>query len=301
MQALIKNFIQSERLPESFVAVAENYYLPLVEQVVAWHLGSRTSLGLALNGGQGTGKSTLARFMCVYLSEQYGLRTVVLSLDDLYKTKAERLELGTSVHPLLATRGVPGTHDLKIGMECARVCLGYEKKSTTIPRFEKETDDRAPRDQWNTVDSAFDVVILEGWCVSAVAESDPAMVIPINDLERVEDSKSIWRSYVNMMLREQYQAFFELFTKTVLLRAPSFESIVGWRKKQEHKLRKQLVTSGGLTEFSGLMSDAAIDRFVMHYERLTRWMLSEMPSRADACLYLNEKHGIDRLVVKKYD
>ena len=61
MQALIKNFIQSERLPESFVAVAENYYLPLVEQVVAWHLGARTSLGLALNGGQGTGKSTLAR------------------------------------------------------------------------------------------------------------------------------------------------------------------------------------------------------------------------------------------------
>jgi D-glycerate 3-kinase len=103
------------------------------------------------------------------------------------------------------------------------------------------------------------------------------------------------------MLREQYQAFFELFTKTVLLRAPSFESIVSWRKKQEHKLRNQLITSGGLAEFSGLMSDTAIDRFVMHYERLTRWMLSEMPYRADACLYLNEEHGIDRLVVKKYD
>ena len=76
------------------------------------------------------------------------------------------------------------------------------------------------------MDTAFDVVILEGWCVSAVAQTDSAIGIAINDLERYEDSKGIWRSYVNMMLREQYQTFFKLFTKTVLLRAPSFESIV---------------------------------------------------------------------------
>ena len=301
MLDLIKKFIQSERLPESFVDVVHNYYLPLVEQFVNWHLEAGTSLGVALNGGQGTGKSTLARFMCVYLSEKYGLRCIVLSLDDLYKTKAERIELGVSVHPLLVTRGVPGTHDLKIGMECARTCLGYEKESIAIPRFEKETDDRAPRDQWYTVDAPYDIVILEGWCVSAKAEADSAMDIPINDLELDEDPKGIWRSYVNTMLREQYQIFFELFSKTVLLRAPSFESIVGWRKKQEYKLREKLVSSGGLAGFTGLMSDSAIERFVMHYERLTRWMLSEMPSRADACLYLNEEHGVDRLVVKNND
>ena len=301
MHALIKNFIQSERLPASFVAVAQDYYLPLAEQVAGWHLEVDAPLGVAINGGQGTGKSTLARLMSVYLSEQYGLRTIVLPLDDFYKTKAERLELGLSVHPLLATRGVPGTHDLKIGMECARICLGYEKKSITIPRFEKETDDRAPHDRWYTVDAPFDIVILEGWCVSAKAEADSAMETPINDLELDEDSKGIWRSYVNTMLREQYQAFFKLFAKTVLLRAPSFESIVGWRKKQEYKLREKLLSSGGLAGFSGLMSDAAIERFVMHYERLTRWMLSEMPSRADACLYLNEEHGVDRLMVKNND
>ena len=301
MQALISNFIQSERLPASFIAVVQNYYLPLVEQVAGWHLEADAPLGVAINGGQGTGKSTLARFMSLYLFEQYGLRTIVLPLDDLYKTKAERLELAASVHPLFATRGVPGTHDLKIGIECAKVCLGYKKKSTAIPRFEKENDDRAPRNRWHAVDAAFDVVILEGWCVSAVAQTDSAIGIAINDLERYEDSKGIWRSYVNMMLREQYQTFFKLFTKTVLLRAPSFESIVSWRKKQERKLKEQLVTEGGLPDFSGLMSDTAIERFVMHYERLTRWMLSEMPNRADACLYLNKKHGIDRLVMKNYD
>ena len=63
MQVLISNFIQSERLPESFIAVVQNYYLPLVEQVAGWHLEADAPLGVAINGGQGTGKSTLARFM----------------------------------------------------------------------------------------------------------------------------------------------------------------------------------------------------------------------------------------------
>ena len=34
------------------------------------------------------------------------------------------------------------------------------------------------------------------------------------------------------------------------------------------------------------MSDAEIDRFVQFYERLTRFMLTEMQSRADAVIHL---------------
>lgn len=301
MQTLIQTFIQTERLPDSYADIAEKYYLPLAEQVASWQQKEGAPLGLALNGGQGTGKSTLAKFISIYLSERYGLRSFVLSLDDLYKTKAERAELGESVHPLFATRGVPGTHDLEIGTEVARACLGYEKTSITTPHFEKETDDRAPRNQWHTVETPLDVVILEGWCVSAIAEPESALKAPINDLEREADSDGTWRRYVNTMLSEHYQAFFGLFTKTVLLRAPSFESIVGWRTQQEHKLREQLEASGGLEGFSGLMSDAAIERFVMHYERLTRWMLTEMPKRADVCIYLNEEHGVDELVMQSND
>ena len=44
----------------------------------------------------------------------------MLSLDDLYLPKAERLRLARDVHPLLATRGVPGTHDVALGVECSR-------------------------------------------------------------------------------------------------------------------------------------------------------------------------------------
>ena len=69
-----------------------------------------------MNGAQGSGKSTLARFLQLYLEKLYGLSVVILSLDDLYLTRAERIALAEEVHPLLETRGVP---------EYARYWLGY--------------------------------------------------------------------------------------------------------------------------------------------------------------------------------
>jgi len=60
-------------------------------------------------GAQGSGKSTLARALAGRFP-----RAVALSIDDFYLTRAERLRLAKEVHPLLATRGVPGTHDLDL-------------------------------------------------------------------------------------------------------------------------------------------------------------------------------------------
>jgi D-glycerate 3-kinase len=64
---------------------------------------------------QGSGKTTLARALATAATAQ-GITTACLSLDDLYLTRAERLELSAKVHPLLATRGVPGTHDVSLGL-----------------------------------------------------------------------------------------------------------------------------------------------------------------------------------------
>jgi D-glycerate 3-kinase len=301
MKTLIQEFMKAHRLPESFAAVACDYYAPVGERIAGWYNAAGAPLGIALNGGQGTGKSAFASFLRIYLEQFYGLRVFVLSLDDLYKTRAERSKLSASVHPLLATRGVPGTHDLKIGMEVAMGCLGYEQKNITSPVFEKQNDDRALREAWHHVSGPVDILILEGWCVSAIPEPEGALLDPINALERDSDFDGIWRRYVNMMLQQEYQKFFELFPRTVLLKAPSFECILRWRTKQEHKLRDKLAAGGGAGSPVGLMSDAAVEKFVMHYERLTRWMLAELPERADVCIHLNEEHGVDRLVVQEDD
>src|ERR1051326_1709165 len=68
-------------------------------------------LTVGVTGPQGSGKTTLAAGMAPLL-EEGGLRTVVLSLDDIYLSKAARQRLAATVHPLFATRGVPGTPDV---------------------------------------------------------------------------------------------------------------------------------------------------------------------------------------------
>ena len=73
----------------------------------------------------------------------------------------------------------------------------------------------------------------------------------------------------------------------VLLEAPSFEVVTGWRGEQEAKLRDASAANGG----KGGMTEAEIARFVAHYERLTRWILAEMPGRADWVVTLDTERN----------
>ena len=74
--------------------------------VRAWRSADVRCVGLS--GGQGTGKSTLARLIAS-AGGQEDLRVLVLALDDYYVPRARRLELARRVHPLFGTRGPPGS------------------------------------------------------------------------------------------------------------------------------------------------------------------------------------------------
>ena len=69
---------------------------------------------IGLSGGQGAGKSTITNNIKIYFKKKYGLELCVFSIDDFYKTKKERKKMSKNIHPLFLTRGVPGTHDIKI-------------------------------------------------------------------------------------------------------------------------------------------------------------------------------------------
>jgi D-glycerate 3-kinase len=204
------------------------------------------------------------------------VRAVALSLDDFYLTHEARRRLAGQVHPLLAVRGPPGTHDVAL----CRATIDQLRAAgkAPLPRFDKATDSRAPRSAWETVKTPVDVVFLEGWCVGAVAQGAAALAEPVNALEREEDRQGIWRSYVNDQLDGPYQVLFAQLQDLILLQAPSFEVVAGWRAEQEAKLRLRGV---------GGMADDAIALFVAHYERLTRWILAEMPPRADWVITLD--------------
>jgi D-glycerate 3-kinase len=265
----LDDFLAAEDLPASFRKSLEAVCEPLALRAARLRQVKRKTVLIGLCGPQGSGKSTVAA-ATKRLLEDRGLSAVALSLDDFYLTHEARQRLAREVHPLLATRGPPGTHD--IAMAGAAIDQLRAKGKVPLPRFDKARDTRAPRGQWETVASPVDVVLFEGWCVGARAQGAAALATPVNELERTEDPDGVWRTYVNDQLDGPYQTLFAKLHDLVLLEPPGFEVVVAWRREQEAKLRAR--TGAG-------MSDAEIARFVAHYERITRWILSEMPTRAN--------------------
>lgn len=264
----IEALIAAEGLPDDYREVVDQHWTPLADRIGATH-----PRVVGINGAQGSGKSTLARFLEPLLAAR-GLRAVTLALDDLYLPRAERLRLAAEVHPLFATRGVPGTHDAALGSAIIEDLVAG--RPTRIPRFDKASDDRAA--EWREVAGPVDVVLFEGWCVGARPQSETALVDPFNRLEAQEDAERVWRLAVNHHLAGDYATLFGHIDDLVMLRVPSFSVVRANRLRQEEKLA--LSNPGG----SAIMDAAALDRFVQHYERLTRWMLGEMPDRADVLI-----------------
>ncbi len=252
-----------------------------LERAVRGWLGGRP-LVLGLCGAQGAGKSTVAAALRDRLTAD-GVRVAILSLDDLYLGTAARDRLARDVHPLLRTRGVPLTHDVAQGIAVIdAIRAGH---AVALPRFDKARDEPEPVECWPMAPPAIDLLIFEGWCVGARAQSPAALVQPVNALEREQDAGGDWRRAVNIALANEYAALFGRIDRLVLLAAPGFEVVARWRAEQEETLRRRLAAAG--RPIDGLMDDAAITRFVAHYERLTRWILEEMPDRADLVLPLD--------------
>lgn len=235
---------------------------------------------LGICGAQGSGKSTLADGLAARLAAS-GLRVTVLSLDDLYLTREERQALARDIHPLLATRGVPGTHDVELGLSVLdRLAQGGR---TLLPRFDKATDTRHPDGVW--VEGPVDVVLFEGWCIGAKPQNGGELVTDVNGLEHDLDGDGRWRRYVNNALAGPYQRLFARLDALVLLAAPDFSIVRDWRIEQEESLRQKLRREGRPTDTT--MTDAQVANFIQFYERLTRHILTEMPGRADLVIHLD--------------
>lgn len=246
-------------------------------------VGRDALLVLGLCGAQGSGKSTLAAGLRDRLVRD-GVPSAILSIDDLYLTRGEREALARDVHPLLRTRGVPGTHDVALGL--ATIDALARGEAAALPRFDKAADDRLPSDLWDRAEAGTRVLIFEGWCVGARPQTEAALAEPVNVLEREDDPEGVWRRFANDALAGPYQALFARVDRLVLLAAPGFETVLHWRTEQEHALRAQAGNG------AGVMSDAEVARFISHYERLTRHISSEMPARADLVLALDQKRRV---------
>ncbi len=228
----------------------------VIQQQRALHLERPALIGVA--GAQGSGKT----HVCQLLEAANRPRFAHFSLDDVYWSKAERADLADLIHPLFVTRGPPGTHDLDLATKTINALKRATSQTTTpLPRFDKARDEPASREAWPLFEGASEAILFDGWCVGALA---PESGRPLNAVEAI-DSDGRWREAQNVFLREDYAPFFAMFDAIVYLRPPSWEIVRRWRGQQEEQLRGRALTAE---------ENAALDRFVMHYERITRSMMA---------------------------
>lgn len=239
-------------------------------------------------GLQGTGKSTLSAQMAA-LAARRGLNVSVLSIDDFYLCHAARLELGRRVHPLCATRGVPGTHD--VAQACEVIDDLRDGRPVAMPRFDKIADDCLPRTQWPVVQHP-DLVIVEGWFLKVPAQTDGELVEPINALERDEDAQGIWRHWSNAALASAYAPLWSRLDRLVFLQGPGFEVVPHWRWQQEETLQSAHPRRQAMTRDQ-------VDHFVQFFERDSRQAMRKLPTIADRTIRLDaQRRPIDTTLIQ---
>jgi D-glycerate 3-kinase len=230
----------------------------------------------AIAGLQGTGKSTLA-VQLARAAAARGRSAVALSIDDFYLGRRERLRLGREVHPLCATRGPPGTHD--VALACEVLDAVRDRRPVRLPRFDKIADRRLPPSRW-TMARATDLVLFEGWFLKVPAEAPARLQPPLNRLERDEDPDATWRTWANDALGRDYPPLWTRLPHLLLLQGPGFEVVPEWRWQQECTL--QAANPGRQA-----MTRPQVERFVQFFERVSRQGLRTLPDIADRVVRLD--------------
>jgi len=241
---------------------------------------------IGFTGGQGSGKTTLSEFVQLALQEGFDRKTVGFSIDDIYKTREERESIAKLVHPMCEVRGVPGTHDVQLGLDTLdSLCHAHADDVTAIPAFSKPLDQHLPKDSWQKYEGRPDFIFFDAWCGGARPVPLENWKPPINLLEKEEDPDGVWSKWSNQELSGDYQKLFDRFDLLLLIKVPSMEHVYDSRWLQEQTLEKTLTDPEMLKR---IMTKDQVFRFVMYYERLTRYVLEEMPDFADIVLDRNE-------------
>jgi D-glycerate 3-kinase len=290
----LDDFLRQHQLDSTFIRIARKWFDPLAEKL-SKQANTHKPYFVGINGSQGSGKSTLAAYLCAVLGEHFSLRTTCLSLDDFYLDQSSRERLAEQVHPLLATRGVPGTHNISQAINTLNA-LRSRTGTITVPTFNKATDN--PNPDGRQIALPQDIIIVEGWCMGAEPQAQSTLETPVNELEKHADQQGIWRQYVNDQLANQYGDFFALIDYWIMLKAPAFHCVKQWRLEQENKLRNTINNDNSknksLASNLHTMNETEISDFIQHYQRLTEHMLDNFPPKAGYVYELDEHRNILR-------
>ena len=270
----------------------KNNYIPISFWIEKKYKKKGKPLFLGLSGGQGSGKTTTAKILKIILKKFFKRKIFIISIDDFYKTKKNRIIMSKKIHSLLKIRGVPGTHDINIIKEFFNYTKNKIFKNIKLPKFDKSTDDRLNKKYWINIKKKPEIVILEGWCVGAKSQKKSLIKKSINTLEKYEDPNCVWRKYVNKKLRNEYKKVFAMIDNYIFMKVPSFQMAFKWRVLQEKKLRKKSHL------IKKIMSYGEIKRFVMFYERITLQMIKDLSKSSSVVILLKKNHDIKKTIFR---
>jgi len=256
------------------------YIIPIIDKIIQ----SKDNKFL-ISGSQGVGKSTLSILLKIVIEKIYKKKVMLLSIDNYYLSKAKRLKLAKKVHPLLVTRGVPGTHNIKKLYQDINQ-FNKQKFPISIPHFDKIKDDVTTKR--NKISNA-QILILEGWFCGSLPIRTKYLYKNINQLESKYDHNKVWRKYYNSMLKNEYKKVFNMFNKKIYMKPPSFKYILKWRSLQENN-------NANKSNSKNFMNKDRLKKFIQHYEKITKWMMKTMPDKVDMLIKIDKNQKIKRLI-----
>ena len=290
--ARLQQHSQALPVPDAWCQQLDSVWLPLAAWLAEQVKAAATAPIIGIHGGQGSGKSTLSRALAHWYQCSFGWNVIVVSIDDLYLGHADRQRLAVEVHPLLQTRGVPGTHDHKRGQQLLQQLRALKSGQTLhYPAFDKTSDDRLPESAWHQVTGPVDAVLFEGWCVGCPPQSPDQLTVPVNTLEQQEDPNGHWRHWVNQQLTDHYQNWFAQLDHLIMLKVPDMGAVHRWRRQQERENSQQAQKDRP----DRSLNEPALLRFIQHYQRLTEHALHTIPALADLVLELDAQHQVSRV------
>jgi len=263
---------------------------PLIARLEKLYQANKTII-VGIQGGQGTGKTTLVRILQKEL-EQKGYSVSHFSIDDFYLSLVQRKALQKKFprNPFYQiARGLPGTHDLPLLKEV--LSLLKQGRRVEIPMFDKSSENgHGDRSALTTfVSERQDFVLFEGWCVGIplVSLQRLTRLCAKNKVPLKKIDPTLKYSSVVLRFIKQYQSLWKLLDFKIMLKPKAIKLHFLWRQQQEHELKVQRGQG---------MSSGEIERFVTFFLPFTYVCYEKL--RAQATILIDEKHVFRRIMWK---
>lgn len=265
--------------------------IPLIKKLLNIHKKGQATF-VALQGGQGTGKTTIVKYLKKYLKkEDYKVQS--FSIDDFYKSNLERKKLREKFieNPFYQiSRGLPGTHRINKLNETLKKAKSGE--SFEIPIFDKSLHHGQGDILKRTIQvkGKQDFILFEGWCVGIPTVSSKIFIdiCKKNKINLKKLDPQLKEHKVVLQFIKDYQKLWKFLDYVIMIKPDSSKFHKEWRLLQEIRMKKRKKEG---------MSEKEIDQFVEPYLPFTYVCYDLL--NADLQVLVGRHHNYYKIISRK--